>query len=209
MKILKTLTFLTLLPAFLIYSVLTQGLLSASSLLIIFNIPVLWLIFFKKNKFKTILPKAAIISVMLSLIILSNFKPAYPYTISEISLPRIQYGVESRPLNIIVGGDGNLYFTEQYSGKIGQLNPSSNEIKEWIIPSTLPTSEPWDLNYTSGGEIFFTDYRQNKIIKLTLSSNQTMQWDIPTPNSGPRGIFVKSSNEIWFTEFLAGKIARL
>ncbi|MEM2227351.1 MAG: CFI-box-CTERM domain-containing protein [Candidatus Bathyarchaeia archaeon] len=209
MKILKTLTFLTLLPAFLIYSVLTQGLLSAPSLLIIFNIPVLWLIFFKKNKFKTILPKAAIISVMLSLIILSNFKPAYPYTISEISLPQIQYGVESRPLNIIVGEDGNLYFTEQYSGKIGQLNPSSNEIKEWIIPSTLPTSEPWDLNYTSGGEIFFTDYRQNKIIKLTLSSNQIMQWDIPTPNSGPRGIFVKSSNEIWFTEFLAGKIARL
>ncbi|MBS7654989.1 hypothetical protein KEJ50_00565 [Candidatus Bathyarchaeota archaeon] len=208
MKFLKTLTFLTLLLAFLIYSVLTQGLLSASSLLIIFNIPVLWLILFKKNKFKTILPKAAIISVMLSLIILSNFKPAYPYIISEVSLPQIQYGVESRPLNIIVGEGGNLYFTEQYGGKIGQLNPLSNEITEWSIPSNLLTSEPWDLNYISGGEIFFTDYRQNKIIKLTLS-NQITQWDIPTPNSGPRGIFAKSSNEIWFTEFLAGKIAKL
>lgn len=212
MKILKTLTILIPFLILLIYTALTQGLLSPTLLLIIFNIPILWLIFVKKNKL-AFLPKAAIISIMLSLIILSNFKPAHPYIISEVTLPQIQYGIESRPLNIIVGKDGNLYFTEQYSGKIGKLNPSSilREITEWSIPSSslMGNSEPWDLNYTSGGEIFFTDYRQNKIIKLSTLSNQIAQWDIPTPNSGPKGIFVTSSNKIWFTEFLTGKIAKL
>jgi len=207
MKILKTLTISIPFLILLVYTALTQGLLSPT-LLIIFNIPILWLIFVKKNKLKAFLPKAAIISIMLSLIILSNFKPAHPYIISEVTLPQIQYGIESRPLNIIVGKDGNLYFTEQYSGKIGKLNPSSREITEWNIPSDLLTSEPWDLNYTSEG-IFFTDYRQNKIMKLVLSADppSITQWSIP--NSGPRGIFVKSLSEIWFTEFSAGKIAKL
>jgi streptogramin lyase len=218
MKILKTLTILIPFLILLVYTALTQGLLSPPSLLIIFNIPILWLIFVKKNKLKAFLPKAAIIS-MLSLIILSNFKPAYPYIIREVSLPQaVYYGVESRPLNIIVGGTASspiIYFTEQYSGRIGKLDPSKaeREIIEWIIPSDplMGNSEPWDLDNstTTPEQIFFTDYRQNKIMRLNPSDGSITQWSIPTLNSGPRGIFVKSLNEIWFTEFLTGKIAKL
>ena len=217
MKMLKTLTILIPFLILLIYTALTQGLLSPPSLLIIFNIPI-WLIFTKKNKFKTLLPKTTIITIILSLIILSSFKPAHPYIIREVSLPQVvYYGVESRPLNIIVGGDASslkLYFTEQYSGKIAQLTPSSNPvIIEWAIPSdpSMGNSEPWDLDNstTTPEQIFFTDYRQNKIMRLNPSDGSITQWSIPTLNSGPRGIFVKSSNEIWFTEFLTGKIAKL
>jgi len=216
MKLLKKLTFLASSSILLIYSVLTQGLLSASSLLIIFNTPILWLIFFKKSKVKTVLPKAAIIGVILSLIVLSSLKPAYPYIIKEMNLPQaVYYGVESRPLNIIVGGTASspmLYFTEQYGGRIGKLDPSNNNITEWVIPSDpMGNSEPWDLDNstTPPEQIFFTDYRQNKIMRLNPSNGSIIQWDIPTLNSGPRGIFVKSLSEIWFTEFSAGKIARL
>ncbi|HID17111.1 TPA: hypothetical protein EYP26_02315, partial [Candidatus Bathyarchaeota archaeon] len=184
-------------------------------LLITMALASLWAILSKK--IGKSLPKLLLILLLISLLSTINLKPAYPYAIFEYGLPSVgPYGLEPRPLNIVIANETRIFFTEQLSGRIGMVSLSSPlEITEFSLPSHLiyGLSEPWDLdNYTIGSTdyIFFTDYHLNRIWRLdpSATSNNLYYWEIPS-GSGPKGIFVFNETTIWFTEFLADKIGKL
>jgi streptogramin lyase len=98
-----------------------------------------------------------------------------------------------------VDADGNVWFTEVAGNKIGRLNPATNEITEWTIPT--PISAPLGLD-ASGGFIYFVEYNAGKIGRLNPSTNEITQWLILAHVGYPYpGLCVDSSANIWFTSY--------
>lgn len=109
------------------------------------------------------------------------------------------------PYDITSGPDGNLWFTEYYGGKIGQITPNGV-----ITQFPTPTGESFPQGITPGpdGNIWFTELGVNKIGRITTSGIFT-EFLIPTNNSGPAGITIGPDGNIWFTEYHGNKIGRI
>jgi virginiamycin B lyase len=72
-------------------------------------------------------------------------------TINEFPVP----SANSAPLGIASGPDGNLWFSEQFASKIGQINPTTHAIAEFSTPSTH--SRPLALTVGPDDNIWFTE----------------------------------------------------
>ncbi len=57
---------------------------------------------------------------------------------------------------VAVGADGTLWFTENFSNKIGRMSPDGCAIGEYDIP--VSASGPRCITAMSDGRLFFTQY---------------------------------------------------
>jgi virginiamycin B lyase len=71
----------------------------------------------------------------------------------------------STPRAIVAAPDGNLYFAEYGSGRIGQISIAGT-IAEFSVPTA--NSAPSGLSVGPDGNIWFTESNANKIGKLSL-----------------------------------------
>jgi hypothetical protein len=67
---------------------------------------------------------------------------------------------DSFPGDIKVGFDGNLWFSESETNKIGRITPSG-QITEFPIPT--PNSSPQGLTRGPDGNVWFTEFNANGI----------------------------------------------
>ena len=134
--------------------------------------------------------------------------PTHAALITEYSM----FG-DPRPRGITVDTGGNVWFTEQLSGRIGRL--SGNQIVEYTIPSA--GSEPWEIVYDpdpdgddpNADSIWFTEsakgrigrYRAGVFVEFTLGMDAG-------DTEIPRGITFdynassgKKFKNVWFVEF--------
>jgi streptogramin lyase len=117
---------------------------------------------------------------------------------SEFPTPK----VHSRPFAIAVGRDGNLWFTETVTGRIGRVTPSGR-FSAFLIPTA--NSEPRGIAAGPDGNLWFTEGGSNKIGRITPSGTIT---EFPVPaRSNPRGITAGPDGNLWFSEWSANKIA--
>ena len=88
------------------------------------------------------------------------------------------------PLAITTGSDGNLYFTQPGANEIGQLNPTTLQFTELVIP----TANSGVTGITAGpdGNVYFTETIANKIGEVVIST--------PTPPTPPHS---RSNKEAW------------
>ena len=100
----------------------------------------------------------------------------------------------SDPLFIAAGPDGNLWFTEFASGKIGKITPAGS-----ITETSTPTgaSSPVRIAVGPDGALWFTEQSANKIGRVSAPMTETA---LPNGSSFPNGITVGSDARIWFTE---------
>jgi len=122
-------------------------------------------------------------------------------SISEYTVPT----TASTPNGIAAGADGNLWFTEYTSNKIGRITPSGT-ITEF--PVTTANSAPRQIAAGPDGNLWFTEFSANKIGKITTSGTVT-EYTIATANSGPRGIEPGPDGNLWFTENTGSKIGKI
>jgi len=108
------------------------------------------------------------------------------------------------PFAIAAGPDGNLWFSELRSSKIGRITPaaeiSSFDLGKGALADRL-TAGPDDA-------IWFTDPAGNRIGRLGLDGT-TAYIPLPTPESGPAGIVSASDDNLWFTEHAVNRVGRL
>jgi virginiamycin B lyase len=76
-------------------------------------------------------------------------------TITEFPVPTASAGVRG----ITAGPDGNLWFTEEVSGKIGMINPTTHAITEFPIPTA--GSNPQGITVGPDGNLWFTEFSAN------------------------------------------------
>jgi streptogramin lyase len=123
-------------------------------------------------------------------------------SITEFSAPSASPGPNAWA--ITTGSDGNLWFTESTSGKIGIINPTTDAITEL----SLPTVSAGPRGITSGpdGNLWFTENSVSKIGMVNPSTHVVTEFATKKASSGPQDITVGPDGNLWFTEFSANKI---
>jgi streptogramin lyase len=117
--------------------------------------------------------------------------------ITEFTLPKA-----SNPWGIAQGPDGNLWYTDYGSSKIGKIT-TAGTITEYALPKE---SKPRGIAAGSDGNLWFTDWYTNQIGKITSSSAIT---EYPLPiGSHPAAITSGPDSSLWFTNSNAGKIGK-
>src|ERR1700730_2684453 len=116
------------------------------------------------------------------------------FGISEYTVPTFN----SSPRGITTGPDGNLWFTEGESNKIGKITPSGS-----FAEFDIPTAGSQPLGITSGpdGNIWFVEFTGNKIGKITPSGTIT-EYPVPIHVNGDnlRSITTGPDGNLWFTD---------
>ncbi len=132
-------------------------------------------------------------------------------TITQIPVPT----PDAQPESIVVGPDGNLWFTETsspsadspYGDKIGMINPTTHAVTEFTVPTQ--GGEPFGITAGPDGNIWFTEERGDKIGMINPATDAISEFAVPTPNALPARIAVGPDGNLWFTEMGAKQIGMI
>ncbi|HEV8675433.1 MAG TPA: hypothetical protein VGX21_15410 [Methylomirabilota bacterium] len=106
----------------------------------------------------------------------------------------------------MTGRDGNLWFTENNLGQIGQITPGG-VVTEFPLPSG-PGSLPQGITAGPDGNLWVAEFGGNKIGVISTAGVAVAEFPVPTANGGPSGI-AAGPGGIWFTENNGNKIGRI
>lgn len=120
-----------------------------------------------------------------------------PFT--EYLLPEGGYAA-----GIARGPDGNLWFTEPVSGKIGRITPGG-ALTEFAL---APTSCPALIALGPDHSLWFAEHDQNAIGRIT-SDGKVTTFALPSFYSGPESITTGPDGALWFTEEDGNRIGRI
>ena len=109
----------------------------------------------------------------------------------------------SFPNGITEGSDGNRWFTDFGTSKIGKITPSG-VVTEYALPAG---SEPMGIAPGTDGNLWFTEYKTSKIGKITTSGTVT-EYALPS-GSEPTSITVAPGGNLWFTDYGTSKIGTM
>jgi virginiamycin B lyase len=108
---------------------------------------------------------------------------------------------------IVLGPNGNLWFTMTRSNAIGQMNTAGGMA---IYPIDTPDSQPEGLTLGPDGRLWFTEANFNGIGAIDMAGTD-VDWILPTSGSGPSDIAAGPPGDgaLWFTESLTNKVGRI
>lgn len=125
-------------------------------------------------------------------------------SIRQFSLPT----ANSFPVGMVVAPDGTLWFAEQNSYQIGQLDPKTGTISEFKTPT--PNSGPVGITVGPDGAIWFTEAFANKIGRLDpQNSGNIEEFTIPTPVSAPIYITNGGDGGLWYVGVRGHQLGRI
>lgn len=122
--------------------------------------------------------------------------------INEFPIPT----AASNPASITRGPDGNLWFTEFGSGRIGRITLQGT-ISEFVIPTA--GTVPFGITTGPNGELWFTESGASKVGELNPANGTFVQIPTPTAASEPYSITAGPDGNVWFTEAGVGKIGKI
>lgn len=124
-------------------------------------------------------------------------------TAGETSVPT----ANAAPFGIASADDGNLYYTESATDKIGRITNLFTAQSE--ISLTTGTT-PEQIVAGPDDNLWFTESGTSKIGRLSPSSfSVTGEFPTATANAQPTGIAVGKDGALWFTETGLDKIGRI
>ena len=109
------------------------------------------------------------------------------------------------PCDMTVGGDGNLWFNDQYNNSVGYVSPAQPDVVHEISMLT-PASLPMSLAVGADGNIYVTESVGNRVAKVDVTSHQVTEYPVPTPASLLIGGIAGQDGHQWFVEMAANKI---
>ncbi len=127
--------------------------------------------------------------------------------VSEFVMP----GSFSQPLDIGLGSDGAMWFTNAGEGTIGRIDGSGSitqyEVKDEIHTSPLSYTRPVDITRGPNEAMWFSD--EAGFIGEINAVGTILEYLIPAPGSAPAGIALGADGNIWFVEDGLGRIGRI
>jgi streptogramin lyase len=98
-----------------------------------------------------------------------------------------------------VGGD--LLFAAGNTNQIMRLNPLTNTVKAWTVPTADSMPDEVAL---SGSKVYFTEFRGNNLAALDLNTDRITEWNSPVPASNRSrlsGVAVTADGtQVYFTQ---------
>jgi virginiamycin B lyase len=111
---------------------------------------------------------------------------------------------KAAPKGLVLGPDGNVWFTEWGANRIGRITPLGL-VAEYPVP-TANSGLFAGIAPGPDGNVWFTE--TNKIGRVTPDGSIT-EFTLPTPNAGAQGVVTGSDGRLWFTEDNANQIGRV
>ena len=100
------------------------------------------------------------------------------------------------PAIVSADSSGNVWFGESNANKIGVIEPSTDLLTQWAIPTE--NSDPFHIAVRSLTDvIFFTEYQTGKIGRLNPNTNIITEWTLPQGVVRPAGISFDNSNSMY------------
>jgi len=110
------------------------------------------------------------------------------------------------PHNLIVDGDGQVWYAGNRAAHIGKLDPATGAIVEYPMPDPA-AGDPHTLVFDGRGHIWFTVQQGNFIGRLTVATGDVELVPVPTQRARPYGIVVDEAGRPWATLFGSNRIA--
>src|SRR5262245_13804352 len=111
----------------------------------------------------------------------------------------------SLPGDIVHGSDGNLWFTEFGSDRVGRITPAGVITEFSLAAGSGPTS------ITAGpdGALYVTEQSSDRIARITTTGVVTNEFVVPGVGSAPSDITTGPDGALWLTESVSDEIGRL
>jgi streptogramin lyase len=155
------------------------------------------------------LPKARALLAVLTLVVLAACGKGTPITSGTPTPPPTpppavvaQYTIptaSSEPMGIALGSDGNLWFTEFATSKLGTLLHGGH-IGEQVTPTRhaepngIASGSPPNLN------LWFTESNRAAVGQITVAGPPFVEYPLPDPAARPVGITLGSDGNMWLTD---------
>jgi streptogramin lyase len=130
------------------------------------------------------------------------FKMTTSGRFTEYAVPN---GAYSWPEAITVGPDGNLWFTEPFTGMVAKMT-TSGVLTEYAMPASAydtPAARPLAITAGWDGKLWFTEPRKKMVANMT-TSGQFAEFRLPSAGYEPTGIATGQDGNLWVTEVWSG-----
>jgi virginiamycin B lyase len=98
--------------------------------------------------------------------------------------------VNSRPRRGMVDGQDRLWYAEYAGNAIGMLDPRTETIKEWVLPT--PWAQPYDVVVDRNGEAWTGSMMSDRVSRLDPKTGQYVEYQLPR-TTNIRRVFVDNS----------------
>ena len=116
----------------------------------------------------------------------------------------------SAPIGITTDAEGNVWFSETNSSKIGKYDPIRNKFTEYTITDKNSIKiQSWSLIFDKENNLWFTDHSNNLIWEYNINNKVFNNYTIPTKNSYPVQILEDNEGILWISEIYGNKIAKI
>jgi streptogramin lyase len=117
----------------------------------------------------------------------------------------------TNPYAIVVGPDGNLWYTEPgtdpTANSIGEMNPSTLAFTEYQLPTA--GANVTGIAVGPDGNIWFTEEQASQIGEINPTTHVIHEYPTLTPNSQPQDITAGPDGNMWFTEYFPSNIGEI
>jgi virginiamycin B lyase len=113
----------------------------------------------------------------------------------------------SRPHDPLATPDGALWYTGQFSNKLGRVDTRTGQIKEYTLP--IEGSGPHGLVADKSGNIWFTANSKGYIGKLDPQTAAVTKYTLPAGARDPHTPIFDQAGTLWFTVQGANMVGRL
>jgi len=111
---------------------------------------------------------------------------------------------ESGPSALLLDDNGNMWFAEALSGKIGVVDSKTFEITEFV-PDT-PLDEPFALLFDKSGSLWIAEHIGPGITKFDPILETFDHVKAPNPESLPFGMAIDKYDNIWFGQHVIDEL---
>jgi virginiamycin B lyase len=133
---------------------------------------------------------------------IGRLSPSSPASPTEFPVPR----TNSSTQGLVVGPDGNIWFTEQASAIVPFLVPGkiARMTQAGVLTGEFPTptgnSEPLGITVGPDNNLWFTEFRAAKVGRITPAGVFTGELPVGL-GTDPGGIATGPDGNVWFTYF--------
>ena len=113
----------------------------------------------------------------------------------------------SRPHDPLATPDGGLWYTGQFSNRLGRVDMKTGAVKEFALPTA--ESGPHGLTADNEGNIWFTANAKGYIGKLNPASGEVTNYQLPEAARDPHTPLFDQKGILWFTVQGANLVGRL
>lgn len=147
---------------------------------------------------RTVSIRSSLALVVIWLAIAASVSTRNPPAAIEIAIDEWTVPSDSFPHDPAVAPDGSIWYTGQRANTLGRLNPETNNVTEYALPTER--SGPHGLVADSAGNIWYTGNTARHVGRLDPTTGEVQEFSMPDSRArDPHTPIFDRSGKLWFT----------